>query len=629
MVKLSLPTWDRDKSQFQAGTSFTPSLAGRLKSSPSASSTSSVLRRLKSPDPATSSQSSTNPLMTLRLSSPSFLDSVVHDGSSENPLYVIDTDDNVTKVRRSDPKGFVNVSRVRWPTNLHKSSFRKNKDLTGVEVVFGKGHWKPADEFLGYGSLSSYRKFYIPHHRHSLRWKRSGVHYACTTETVKGPVAVLEPAMQRAPPQLKILDPLFRLGSSKPQRMHNGLPLSLLDFLLVTAMLLVTPSEEWMNVTRTSPSDSFLDDGSPSDLSLGVLSSNGLPSSSSLSSGTPDIAALLHTSEATPEIDRWRSSIPARAKDDNHSHYAESIDGGAASEASSRATSRLSSHTDNHAAVQHSAYTPGQGVYATHSGSSLSLASHAPPSSRQPNRRTRELPRLPPSQGYSYTRGAPSTSHRRVSQDEPPPLPPLPTSAHTSLQDRPSPISPVSVPPRRTPASPTSSIHSRSLPVPPTPSSAKPPIPPLPIMPSRSSPASPDPGPGSSTPPHPPPPRSRSYTHLRSVSSFPEAQNGYDSPIKLPPNYSASTHELFPSPAPVRDPTEHGGVGRSLSIRTTNISHGSGVVRARSASIRVTSSRSGLASGDGDPFDLPPAYTAIDMSRSPLRVNGDPGVGGE
>ncbi|KAH9017557.1 hypothetical protein EDB84DRAFT_1521582, partial [Lactarius hengduanensis] len=76
--------------------------------------------------------------------------------------------------------------------------------------------------------LPSYRKFYIPHHRHSLRWKRSGVHYACTTETVKGPVAVLEPAMQRAPPQLKILDPLFRLGSSKPQRMHNGLPLSLL-----------------------------------------------------------------------------------------------------------------------------------------------------------------------------------------------------------------------------------------------------------------------------------------------------------------------------------------------------------------------------------------------------------------
>ncbi|KAI9428461.1 hypothetical protein H4582DRAFT_718476 [Lactarius indigo] len=45
-----------------------------------------------------------------------------------------------------------------------------------------------------------------------------------------------------------------------------------------------------------------------------------------------------------------------------------------------------------------------------------------------------------------------------------PPLPPLPASAHTSLQDRPSPISPVSVPSRRTPASLTSSIHPLSLP---------------------------------------------------------------------------------------------------------------------------------------------------------------------
>ena len=158
MVKLSLPTWDRDKSQFQAGSSFTPSFAGWLKSSASStpSKKPSVLRRLKAPDSATSSQPSPNPLMTLRLSSPSFLDSVVHDGSSENPLYVIDTDDNITKVRRSDPKGFVNVSRVRWPTDPQKSSSRKSKDLTGVEVVFGKGHWKLADESMGhsYGSLS-------------------------------------------------------------------------------------------------------------------------------------------------------------------------------------------------------------------------------------------------------------------------------------------------------------------------------------------------------------------------------------------------------------------------------------------------------------------------------------------
>ena len=126
-------------------------------------------------------------------------------------------------------------------------------------------------------------QIYIPHHRHSLRWKRSGDDYSvhasentrifilisfsqCTTNCQR-PCVILEPAIQRAPPQLKILDPLFRLGASKPQRMHNGLPLSLLDFLLVTAMLLVTPSEEWMNVTRSSPSCSFPDDGNIADAS--------------------------------------------------------------------------------------------------------------------------------------------------------------------------------------------------------------------------------------------------------------------------------------------------------------------------------------------------------------------------
>ncbi|KAH9003234.1 hypothetical protein EDB83DRAFT_818077 [Lactarius deliciosus] len=89
-------------------------------------------------------------------------------------------------------------------------------------------------------------------------------------------------------------------------------------------------------------------------------------------------------------------------------------------------------------------------------------------------------------------------------------------------QDLPLLISPVSVPSRRTPASPFSNIHLRSLPIPPTPSSTKLPIPPLPTMLSHSSPASPDRRPGSSTSPHPPLPRPRFYTRLRRVSSFPD-----------------------------------------------------------------------------------------------------------
>ena len=82
-------------------TVFTPSFAGQLRSP----SSPNVLRRLKAQDPANSSQPSTHPLaFIIHFIS---LDSVVHDGSSENPPYVIDTDNNNIKVRRSNQKGFV------------------------------------------------------------------------------------------------------------------------------------------------------------------------------------------------------------------------------------------------------------------------------------------------------------------------------------------------------------------------------------------------------------------------------------------------------------------------------------------------------------------------------------------
>ena len=44
------------------------------------------------------------------------------------------------------------------------------------------------------------------------------------------------------------------------------------------------------------------------------------------------------------------------------------------------------------------------------------------------------------------------------------------------------------------------------------------------------------------------------------------------------------------------------------------------MISARSASISDVPSRS--VSGDGDPLDLPPAYSAVDMARSPLQLRG-------
>jgi hypothetical protein len=183
--------------------------------------------------------------------------------------------------------------------------------------------------------------------------------------------------------------------------MHAHRPCCLLDVLLATAMLLVTLSEERMNVTRSSPSHyfySFPEDGSPPDEPRGssLSSPNPLTSTSSLLSGNPD-PTILYSSEAAPEIERWRSSVSNRVADENRSPYAESVDGPTSS-GLSRAATRLSSNTDHYSAMQHA---PVQGVYTTNSSSSLSLASHTMSSPQHPNRisRTSELPPIPPSQG--------------------------------------------------------------------------------------------------------------------------------------------------------------------------------------------------------------------------------------
>jgi hypothetical protein len=418
--------------------------------------------------------------------------------------------------------------------------------------------------------------------------------------------------------------------------MHNGLPLSLLDFLLVTAMLLVTPTDEWMNVTRTNPSESSADAGQTSSTTSpdNSQSLDTHPSYSPLSSENPDVEAPLHTSEATPAIERWRSGVSTPAMEDS---CEDSIDDQSSSTAS-RATSRLSFHTDMQSATQHSSSLSPQGAHSTHSSSSLSL-----PSPQLVRRKTRELP-VPPlrsAHGYTYDRGPPSASshishmpymtHGRPSQDELPPIPPLPSSSSISSQYPPrlAVTNPLTVSPRRVAVSPTSNIHGRSLPIPPIPATSKARSPSLPHIHSGSAvtfiPPSPLPAP---IPPVPQPPllsRPRSYSHLQNASAHPETPHAYESPIKAPPNYDASAHDPPPLPIRAHVPTQRAGAGHLLSIRTENVPP---VPSAASAS--TSSTATSLASEEGDPYDMPPAYSVLDMCHSPLRlraVNGNMGDG--
>ena len=111
---------------------------------------------------------------------PSFLNSIVYDGLSENRLYAINTNNNVIKVRRSG-QGFVFSRCVGLQTFINGRSVKK-RDSRAWSWYLAKGHWNL--ESHSYGTLPkaspsfffsnttnstalhhpSYRKFYLPHH---------------------------------------------------------------------------------------------------------------------------------------------------------------------------------------------------------------------------------------------------------------------------------------------------------------------------------------------------------------------------------------------------------------------------------------------------------------------------------
>ena len=118
----------------------------------------------------------------------------------------------------------------------------------------------------------SSRKFHIPHHSHSLKWKRTGALYTvrsqslplavrypylasssslrrvqCTCSSLKGPLATLEAAYLSAPPRLRVYSSLLRDDTARTQPNYGGVPHVLLDYLIATSLLLVTDIEEYLH----------------------------------------------------------------------------------------------------------------------------------------------------------------------------------------------------------------------------------------------------------------------------------------------------------------------------------------------------------------------------------------------
>lgn len=92
------------------------------------------------------------PLLTLKLSSPSFLDSVVHDDLTKHPLYTIRTIGTSTIITRSDPwEGSSNAADIKWPKVLPVKG--KGKETDGVSIRMRGAKWKGSESLLRPGTF--------------------------------------------------------------------------------------------------------------------------------------------------------------------------------------------------------------------------------------------------------------------------------------------------------------------------------------------------------------------------------------------------------------------------------------------------------------------------------------------
>jgi hypothetical protein len=91
-------------------------------------------------------------LVTLKLSSLSFLDSVVKDDASRDPLYVVRTTGTSTSVLRNDPwEGLTKTAEIKWPKVIPTKG--KTKETLGVLVQMSDGRWQSADTVLRPGTM--------------------------------------------------------------------------------------------------------------------------------------------------------------------------------------------------------------------------------------------------------------------------------------------------------------------------------------------------------------------------------------------------------------------------------------------------------------------------------------------
>lgn len=201
-----------------------------------------------SPIPAT--------LLTLRLSSPSFLETILTTHGC--PVYSTETYGSTTSLSRCDPAhGLTLIANIHWPDRHSRlaappadrcakgKARQSSPSASSGARLFIDGSTVSEEDLLKRNRLNTSRKFRIPGHSHSLKWRRVQGVFQCTT-SAGAPVAVFEPAIITAPARLNVfVATLSGLPAPPPQVQADGISATLVDYLLVTALLLLIHPEDW------------------------------------------------------------------------------------------------------------------------------------------------------------------------------------------------------------------------------------------------------------------------------------------------------------------------------------------------------------------------------------------------
>lgn len=92
------------------------------------------------------------PIVTLKLTGPSFLDVVAKDSVTKQPVYIMETVRNSTNVYRLDSatNEAVKTATVQWPPTAAKGR------SSGRSLQMHNGRWRDTEEFLKFGTLTNF-----------------------------------------------------------------------------------------------------------------------------------------------------------------------------------------------------------------------------------------------------------------------------------------------------------------------------------------------------------------------------------------------------------------------------------------------------------------------------------------